>query len=180
MFCCYGNNNAWKWSATVVRHFLRVFECGRLKSWPHEMFNVQLIPTLVASSTVHSDNLEPGFKLSYEIGVSGASSLADILRVQQTLNKLSIHPQTCSQGCKMSDVISCWFGYDINYITVHPRIFRSRLSSLIPRLFLVEERAWQHWGVGAVYFRYVMVHVIYSDPALFLKIIMWFLWGHVN
>ena len=35
-------------------------------------------------------------------------------------------------------------------------------SSLVPRLFLVEERAWQHWGVGAVYFRYVMVHVIYS------------------
>ena len=35
-------------------------------------------------------------------------------------------------------------------------------GSLVPRLFLVEERAWQHWGVGAVYFRYVMVHVIYS------------------
>ena len=51
--------------------------------------------------------------------------------------------------------------------------------SLVPRLFLVEERAWQHWGVGAVYFRYVTVHVIYSDHALFLKIIMWFLRGHV-
>ena len=44
--------------------------------------------------------------------------------------------------------------------------------SLVPRLFLVEERAWQHWGVRAVYFRYVMVHVIYSDRALFLKIVM--------
>ena len=44
--------------------------------------------------------------------------------------------------------------------------------SLVPRLFLIEERAWQHWGVGAVYFRYVMVHVIYSDHTLFLKIIM--------
>ena len=44
------------------------------------------------------------------------------------------------------------------------------LSSLVPRLFLIEERAWQHWGVGAVYFRYVMVHVIYSDHALFLKL----------
>ena len=43
------------------------------------MCNVQLIPTLVASSTVHSDNLDP--ELSYEIGISGASSLADILRV---------------------------------------------------------------------------------------------------
>ena len=51
--------------------------------------------------------------------------------------------------------------------------------SLVPRLFLVEERAWQHWGVGAVYFCYVMVHVIYSDHTLFLKIIMWFLRGHV-
>ena len=45
-------------------------------------------------------------------------------------------------------------------------------SGLVPRLFLVEERAWKHWGVGAVYFRYVMVHVIYSNHALFLKIIM--------
>ena len=54
------------------------------------MSNIQLMPTLVASSTVHSDNLEPGTKLSYEIGVSGASSLADILRVNQSLNKLSI------------------------------------------------------------------------------------------
>ena len=44
--------------------------------------------------------------------------------------------------------------------------------SLVPRLFLVEERAWQHCAVGAVYFRYIMVHVIYSDHALFLKIIM--------
>ena len=44
--------------------------------------------------------------------------------------------------------------------------------SLVPRLFLVEERAWQHWGVGAIYFRYVTIHVIYSDHALFLKIIM--------
>ena len=47
------------------------------------MCNVQLIPTLVASSTVHSDNLDP--KLSYEIGISGASSLADILRVGMSL-----------------------------------------------------------------------------------------------
>ena len=54
-------------------------------------------------------------------------------------------------------------------IMVHPRI---QSSSLVPRLFLVEERAWQHWGVGAVYFRYVTVHVICSDHALFLKIIM--------
>ena len=46
------------------------------------------------------------------------------------------------------------------------------MSSLVPRLFLIEERAWQHLGVGAVYFRYIMVHVIYSDHALFLKIIM--------
>ena len=83
MFCCYGNNNAWKWSATVVENFLRVFECTRLESWPHEMCNVQLIPTLVASSTVHSDNLDP--ELSYEIGISGASSLADILRVGMSL-----------------------------------------------------------------------------------------------
>ena len=48
-----------------------------------------------------------------------------------------------------------------------------------PGFFLVEERAWQHWGVGAVYFRYVTVHVIYSDRVLFLKIIMRFLRGHV-
>ena len=41
--------------------------------------------------------------------------------------------------------------------------------SLVPRLFLIEERAWQYWGVGAVYFRYVMVHVIYSDHALFFE-----------
>ena len=47
------------------------------------MCNVQLIPTLVASSTVHSDNLDP--ELSYEIGISGASSLADILRVGMSL-----------------------------------------------------------------------------------------------
>ena len=47
------------------------------------MCNVQLIPTLVASSTVHSDNLDP--ELSYEIGISGASSLADILRVEMSL-----------------------------------------------------------------------------------------------
>ena len=53
------------------------------------------------------------------------------------------------------------------------------ILSLVPRLFLVEERAWQHWGVRAVYFRYVMVHVIYSNRALFLKIIMWFLRGHI-
>ena len=46
------------------------------------------------------------------------------------------------------------------------------VCSLVPRLFLIEERAWQHWGVGAVYFHYVMIHVIYSDHALFLKIIM--------
>ena len=42
------------------------------------------------------------------------------------------------------------------------------LHSLVPRLFLVEERAWQHWGVRAVYFRYVMINMIYSDHALFL------------
>ena len=83
MFCCYGNNNAWKWLPTVVSHFLRMFECTRLESWPHEMCNVQLIPTLVASPTVHSDNLDP--ELSYEIGISGASSLADILRVGMSL-----------------------------------------------------------------------------------------------
>ena len=47
------------------------------------MCNVQLIPTLGASSTVHSDNLDP--ELSYEIGISGASSLADILRVEMSL-----------------------------------------------------------------------------------------------
>ena len=47
------------------------------------MYNVILIPTLVASSTVHSDNLDP--ELSYEIGISGASSLADILRVGMSL-----------------------------------------------------------------------------------------------
>ena len=47
------------------------------------MCNVQLIPTLVASFTVHSDNLDP--ELSYEIGISGASSLADILRVGMSL-----------------------------------------------------------------------------------------------
>ena len=47
------------------------------------MCNVQLIPTLVASSTVHSVNLDP--ELSYEIGISGASSLADILRVGMSL-----------------------------------------------------------------------------------------------
>ena len=47
------------------------------------MCNVQLIPTLVASSTVHSDNLDP--ELSYEIGISGAASLADILRVGMSL-----------------------------------------------------------------------------------------------
>ena len=47
------------------------------------MCNVQLIPTLVASSSVHSDNLDP--ELSYEIGISGASSLADILRVGMSL-----------------------------------------------------------------------------------------------
>ena len=47
------------------------------------MCNVQLIPTLVASSTVHSDNLDP--KLSYEIRISGASSLADIPRVGMSL-----------------------------------------------------------------------------------------------
>ena len=41
----------------------------------------------------------------------------------------------------------------------------ARLASY-PRLFLVEERAWQH------YFHYIMVHVIYSNHALFLKIIM--------
>ena len=41
------------------------------------VMSMQLIPTLVASSTVHSDNLDP--ELSYEIGISGASSLADIL-----------------------------------------------------------------------------------------------------
>ena len=46
------------------------------------MCNVQLIPTLGASSTVHSDNLDP--ELSYEIGISGASSLADILRVEMS------------------------------------------------------------------------------------------------
>ena len=44
--------------------------------------------------------------------------------------------------------------------------------SLKPRLFLVEKRAWQHWGVRAVCFRYVMIHVIYSDHTLLLKIIM--------
>ena len=38
------------------------------------------------------------------------------------------------------------------------------------RLFLVEERAWQHWGVGAVYFCHVMIHVIYSDHTLFWKL----------
>ena len=54
------------------------------------------------------------------------------------------------------------------------------VCSLVLRLFLVEERAWQHWGVGAIYFRYVMVHVIYSDHALFLKIIISFLRGHVD
>ena len=43
---------------------------------------------------------------------------------------------------------------------------------LVPRLFLIGESAWQHWGVGAVYFRYVMIHVIYSDHAIFLKIIL--------
>ena len=47
------------------------------------MCNVQLIPTLVASSTVHSHNLDP--ELSYGIGISGASSLADILRVGMSL-----------------------------------------------------------------------------------------------
>ena len=47
------------------------------------MCNVQLIPTLVAISTVHSDNLDP--ELSYEIGISGASTLADILRVGMSL-----------------------------------------------------------------------------------------------
>ena len=35
--------------------------------------------------------------------------------------------------------------------------------SLVPRLFLIEERAWQHWGVGAIYFRYIM---IYSNHTL--------------
>ena len=39
------------------------------------------------------------------------------------------------------------------------------MSSLLPRLFLIEERAWQHWGVVAIYFRYVMIQLIYSDPA---------------
>ena len=54
-----------QWSATVVGHFLRVFECTRLESWPNELFNVQLIPTLVASSTVHIyiANLEPQSKM---------------------------------------------------------------------------------------------------------------------
>ena len=42
--------------------------------------------------------------------------------------------------------------------------------SLVPRLFLIEERAWQHWGVRAVYFRYVMIHGIYSDHVLFCKL----------
>ena len=55
---------------------------------------------------------------------------------------------------------------------LRPMVYKSVIRSLVPRLFLVEERAWQHWGVGAVYFRYVTVHVIYSDHALFLKIIM--------
>ena len=79
-----------QWLATVVRHFLRVFECTRLESWPHEMSNIQLMPISVASYTVHSADLEPGSELNYEIGVSGASSLVDILRVKQSLNKLSI------------------------------------------------------------------------------------------
>ena len=45
-------------------------------------------------------------------------------------------------------------------------------GSFEPRLFLIEERAWQHWEVGAVYVHYIMIHVIYSDHALFLKMIM--------
>ena len=44
------------------------------------------------------------------------------------------------------------------------------MSSLLPRLFLIEERAWQHLGVVAVYFRCVMIHVIYSDPAHLKKL----------
>ena len=64
-------------------------------------------------------------------------------------------------------------GFNYQHLTVTQVVVRwRRRGSLVPRLFLVEERAWQHWGVGAVYFRYVMVHVIYSDHALFLKIIM--------
>ena len=42
------------------------------------------------------------------------------------------------------------------------------MSSLVPRLFLIEERAGQHLGVVAIYFCYVMIH---SDPA-HLKIIL--------
>ena len=38
--------------------------------------------------------------------------------------------------------------------------------SLVPRLFLIE-RTWQHLGLGAVYLRYVMIRVIYSDPTQF-------------
>ena len=39
-------------------------------------------------------------------------------------------------------------------------------------LFLVEKRAWQHLVDGAIYFRYVMIHVIYSDTNPFQKMIL--------
>ena len=57
------------------------------------MSNIQLVPISVASSTVHSANLGPGFKLSLEwneIGVSGASALADALRVNQSLKNTAL------------------------------------------------------------------------------------------
>ena len=73
---------------SIVRHILRVFKCRRLLS--HEMSSIQLTPILVASSTVHSANLElePGSKMRNEIGDSGACALTDALRVKKSLKTL--------------------------------------------------------------------------------------------
>ena len=70
------------------------------------------------SSTIHGANLEPGFKLSYEIGVSGASSLADILRVKQSLNKLSIcilHKLVARLQNECCNLMLTWLWYKLIY-----------------------------------------------------------------
>ena len=93
---------------------------------------------------------------------STAGSRDTVVDVQQAMVciALSFHPGTiCFEPQNMVPLTS---------FPGHSRLQFLMVPSFVPRLFLVEEKPWQ--GPRVIYFRYVMIHVIYSDHALFWKL----------
>ena len=152
-----GTTMAWKWSATVVGHFLRVFECTRLESWSNEMCNVQLIPTLVASSTVHIyiANLEPQSKMEWSWRFwSPCTSWCSDLEWSRAWKYCNTVLQNCSQTTIY--IISCWVGYYhktthalctiYSLFTVFNWIVLEILEPLHWLMLWEWTRAWKHWS----------------------------------